>query len=277
VPRPPEIPPDIEAVALLGWHVYPASPHSRAACFKDATDAASCDLDRIAAWTRRYAGCNWRVVFGLSGIWGLDCDVPPGHAHDGVAGLAALARVHGGMPPRPVARSGGGGLAVFFSHAAGERVIGTAGYPCPGIDPRRGRQSQTIPPSVHLRTGQPYRWIVPPWQVSPPPAPVWLLRLVEPPPEPVWSPAAATVSGDSGARLLRWAVRNIVQAGDGTRNDTLNRHAFVIGKFIGAGLIAEQQAADALTRAAQEIGVPLPEIRATLRSAFRGGARHPIT
>lgn len=137
--------PDIERVALLGWHLYPTSMRTKAACLRGATDAATCDLDQIERWSREFPGCNWRVVFGPSGLWGLDCDVPPGHAHDGIANLNALVKLHGPLPARPQARSGGGGLALFFRND-GEPIIGEAGHPALGIDPRRGRQSQTIPP-----------------------------------------------------------------------------------------------------------------------------------
>src|ERR1044072_1549223 len=170
--------PDIERVALLGWCMYPASNRSKAGCFKGATDAASCDLDRLEEWSAEYPNCNWRVVCGKSGIWALGCDVPPGHAHNGIANLTELTKVHGEMPRRPQMRSGGGGLALFFRHD-GERIVGDSGNPAPGIDPRRGRQSQTIPPSRHVTTGKSYRWITPPWEVAPVVAPAWLLRLVE--------------------------------------------------------------------------------------------------
>ena len=153
-----DLTPDIERVAILGWRVYPASHISKAACFKGATDAASYDLDVIARWSKEYPRCNWRVVMQGSGIWALDCDVPPGHANDGVANLAALVKVHGHMPQRPTARSGGGGLAVFFQHTR-EKIVGDSGYPAAGIDPRRGRQSQTIPPSIHVATHKPHRWL----------------------------------------------------------------------------------------------------------------------
>src|SRR5437868_4991779 len=110
-----KLPTDIERVTLIGWHIYPASMYSKAACFRGATDAASCDLDVIARWAHDYPSCNWRVVAGPSNLFGLDCDTPPLHANDGITALAELAKVHGGLPPRPILRSGGGGLALFFS------------------------------------------------------------------------------------------------------------------------------------------------------------------
>ena len=97
--------PDVERIALLGWHVYPQSAYSRAGCFEGAHAAATDDLDTIDKWCQDYPGCNWRVVFGSSGLVGFDCDVPPLHLHDGVAAMAALVAEHGQLPPRPTARS----------------------------------------------------------------------------------------------------------------------------------------------------------------------------
>ena len=80
-----------------------------------------------------------------SGVWGLDVDVASeDHAADGVAALTMLVAQHGPIPPRPMTRSGGGGVALFFRHR-GEPIHGATGWPAPGIDPRRGKLSVTVP------------------------------------------------------------------------------------------------------------------------------------
>jgi len=266
--------PDIERVALRGWHLYPASSRGKAGCIKNATDLATCDLDQLARWMREFPGCNWRVVFGPSRLWGLDCDVPPGHAHDGIANLAALVKLHGPLPPRPQARSGGGGLAVFFRHD-GEPIIGEAGYPAAGIDPRRGRQSQTIPPSRHWRTGRQYRWITPPWEIPPPPAPGWLLRLVAPPPAPSMlersprRPDAPERARRYALAALRNAVQRVASAPQGSRNNTVNAETFALRRFTDDGSLTKAEIAYAMTVAAQHAGLDHREIRTTLDSALR--------
>jgi hypothetical protein len=263
--------PDIERVAALGWHVYPASAKSKAACIKNPTWRATTDLDQIAQWSREFPRCNWRVVFGPSRLWGLDCDVPPGHAHDGVANLAALVKVHGELPRRPTARSGGGGLGLFFRHN-GERIIGEGGHPAPGIDPRRGGLSQTIPPSIHIRTRAPYRWLIPPWECEPPTAPAWLLRLVEPPPEPLHRPPPIDTTDAARKRLYR-ACGDIAHAGDGTRNQTLNRKAYAMGILIGAGRIGQQEVVEQLFHAAMSAGCDRAEVTGTIKSGILSGMR----
>src|SRR4051794_17812654 len=100
------IPWEIERVARLGWHVYPSSQWSKAACFKEATDAASSNLDTIARWYRQYPGCNWRVVFGPSQLWGIDVDVPSAnHQADGAVELKNLIARFGPLPHGPRTRS----------------------------------------------------------------------------------------------------------------------------------------------------------------------------
>jgi hypothetical protein len=270
--------PDIERVALLGWHVYPVSAHSKAACFKGATATATCDLGQLERWSQEFPACGWRVVFGPSGLWGLDCDVPPGHAHDGIINLTALVKINEPLPPRPQARSGGGGLALFFRHD-GEQIIGEAGHPAPGIDPRRGRQSQTIPPSLHLRNRVPYRWITAPWDIPPPAAPAWLLRLVAPPALP---PAPAHPRGlpdaPEGRRryalaALRNAVERVAFAGQGQRNARLNAEAFALTRFAVEQSLEPSEIAVAMTHAGRQAGLSPREIQLTLTSALSAGAR----
>ena len=264
------IPREIEGVALLGWKVYPCSASTRAACFEGAHLQATDDLNTIARWCVEYPRCNWKVVFGPSGLWGLDIDVPSTtHKYDGIANLAALVKIHGSIPPRPQARSGGGGLGLFFRHI-GERLRGEGNQPAPGIDPRRGAQTQTIPPSIHIVTRRPYRWITPPWEVTPPIGPEWLSRMLAPPPEPVYR-HLQIVTNDQARRRLYRAAMAIMDSGPGTRNDTLNRRAYQMGRLIGSGLLAENEAVDMLYNAARSAGLDHTETGATIRSGIRSG------
>jgi hypothetical protein len=262
--------PDIERAALVGWHLYPSSRRTRHACFANATNQATADLNVLARWTREFPCCNWRVVVGPSRVWGLDLDTPPIHAHDGILAMGEFVKVHGALPPRPVMRSGGGGLAMFFAWN-GERIIGEGGKPAPGIDPRRGRQSQTIPPSVHHITGKPYRWLVAPWDLAPPAAPGWLLRLLEPAPEPKHIVPVQT--NDLARNRLYRAASAVVTAGEGKRNDVLNRRSYQVGILIGGGLLGEQEAIEALYAAARAAGLDHSEAKGTIRSGLNSGMR----
>jgi len=189
-----------------------------------------------------------------------------------MAAMAALVQVHGALPPRPMTRSGGGGAAVFFEWS-GERIVGDSGKPYPGMDPRRGRQSLTIPPSIHLTTKLPYRWLTPPWEVAAPKAPDWLLRLVEMPPERPIDPAPVLKS-DSAKRsyavaALHNATRRVAVANEGGRNNTLNRECWSVAKFLTQGDLTESEIRDCMIAAARAASIPIREACLTIDSAIR--------
>lgn len=271
--------PDVERLALLGWRLHPASQFSRAACIKQAADQATCDRDQLARWTVAFRGCNWRVVMEGSGIWAMDVDVPsPDHSADGIEALADLVAAHGPLPPGPATRSGGGGRCLFFSHYHGEKIVGATGTPAPGLDPRRGRLSVTVPPSIHIRTHKPYRWITPPREITPPSAPPWLLQLVAPPAEPpLPTQPCVAHSGLPGRAYaigaLRRAVEQVATAPQGQRNDTLNRCVWSVSRFISVGLLQPTEIAEALAHAARVAGLHRLEVERTLASGLKAGVR----
>lgn len=272
------LPIEIENVALLGWHLYPSVRGSKAACFRGASDAATCDLDVLRDWHAEFHSPNWRVVFGPSGLIGLDLDIPPGHSHDGVASMAEIAEKHGGIPPRPTARSGGGGIGLFW-RAPDTPIRGDAGHPAPGCDPRRGRQSQTIPPSTHWRTGGAYKWLIAPWNLAPPECPPWLVELLqEPPPSPIRRQPPPDIRTDDerrafADRMLRRAIGWVVRAPSGAANNTLNstthylaREFLADGSLTAAEITYAMEAAAVQRFNARDRGSILPTIRSALRS-----------
>jgi Bifunctional DNA primase/polymerase, N-terminal len=270
---------DVERLALLGWRLHPASNRTRAACFAVATTLATSDLDQLARWSREFPRCGWRVVMEGSDTWALDVDVPGArHKHDGVAALQELIAVHGPLPPRPTTRSGGGGLALFFRHA-GEPIVGKSGHPALGIDPRRGRQSVTVPPSIHPDTRCPYRWLVAPWELAPPPAPAWLLGLMAPPPEPrlqMQPPRLAYAAGDRrryALASLRRAADRAAAAPQGQRNDILNTETYCLTRFLAEGPLDATEVATAMAYAGRQAGLPPLEVKATLASALAASLR----
>jgi hypothetical protein len=61
----------------------------------------------------------------------------------------------------------------------------------------------------------------------------------------------------------------------GTRNDTLNRAAFNMDRFVTEGILDREEVDDELTAAGRAAGLPDAEIKATLASAARGAAAKP--
>jgi len=261
--------PDLERVALLGWRVVPATP-TKKGLWKGYLDDATCNLEIIEQWQKQHSGCCWKVLPQGSGIWALDVDVPSAeHASDGVAVLKSWTAAHGKLPSHPHGRSKNGGHLCVFRHQS-EPIRSKSGYPAPGIDPRAGRNAFTISPSPG------YRWAIAPWEVSPPPAPSWLLELIKPPPEPPKPAIKQIATTDTARRVLFRAVSKLMATGDGSRNDALNRQSYPVARFVAAGLMHEQEAVEALYAAARHIGLPHAEIIATIQSAFRSGYRNPV-
>lgn len=268
--------PDIERLALLGWALYPASRASKAGCFEGAADAATSDLYQLERWGVAYPNCNWRVVAGPSKLFILDVDRPGTHKHDGFAALAKLVEIHGDLPPRPMTRTGGsGGAALFFKHQ-GERLRGKSGLPAPGLDPHRGKQAIIVPPSRHPVTGGYYAWRLPPWEVAPPPIPSWLARLLEPTPEPEWRRQPYEPTTERARNAIMRAIHAVQDAPSGAANDTLNRMAFRLGSWAGAGLITSSEAQETLYSAARSRKIPDREARDTIKSGLRAGMQHPV-
>ena len=50
---------DVERLALLGSRLHPASQYTRAACIKDATELATCDLNRPDRRSWEFKSYSW--------------------------------------------------------------------------------------------------------------------------------------------------------------------------------------------------------------------------
>ena len=70
-------------------------------------------------------------------------------------------------------------------------------------------------------------------------------------------------------------LAKVASATEGTRNDTLNIAALSLGQLCAAGLLDEGEVSLMLCDVAQYAGLPITEIRATIRSGMRAGAANP--
>ena len=78
-----------------------------------------------------------------------------------------------------------------------------------------------------------------------------------------------------GAAALRNEVERMRTARIGTRNDTLNRSAYALGRLVGAGLLDRDLAASELFHAARQAGLPARECASTLASGLGAGIARP--
>jgi hypothetical protein len=156
--------------------------------------------------------CNWCVLLGPTPIVVIDEDQHDADK-DGAASFAALERECGGFPPHPVSRTGGGGKhRIFAAPAPGVLPRNTAiqlapglellnGYPSLGIEGQPGYEDGhnhilIIAPSLHC-SGRRYQWIIPPWDVGPPPLPLPQSVI-----DRIWKAEAAKKAKETTARVV---------------------------------------------------------------------------
>ncbi len=86
-------------------------------------------------------------------------------------------------------------------------------------------------------------------------------------------------SGQRGTRYVWAAVQGehdaVAAAREGTRNDRLHKAAVKLGSLVGAGVLPEEDARDALTLAAEKCGLPAHEAQGTITSGLTYGIAHP--
>jgi putative DNA primase/helicase len=252
----------------------------------DWPNVASNDLDVVSQWWRpepKGIARDWFPIANIglvtgrdSGIFVLDVDTYAGGAQT----LGAYERRNGAMPETRVHQTGRGGQHFFFKHPgfsvrnSAKKVLGA------GLDIRGENGFVVAPPSVSL--GGPYE-LNPVHDIAPAEAPEWLLKLLRTHDD---DQSGASISGDepaaSSGQARRYAeaalameAERMRNAGEGTRNDTLNQCAFTLGTLGGAGLLSEDQAWNALHEAALAAGLGEGEIRGTFYSGWRDGLDHP--
>ena len=145
--------------------MFPCEPGGKAPLTYNGFWDATTDSRRIATWWGRWPGANIGVPTGeSSGLLVLDVDPRDG----GRESLVELGRAAGPLPETSRARTGGGGVHVFFRYPSGEEVRNSTGRLGPGLDVRGAGGYVVVPPS---RTRGAYEWL----DRAPLADPAWLL------------------------------------------------------------------------------------------------------
>lgn len=187
----------------------------------------------------------------------------------------ALQDVCGGTIPRTVVVNTARGRHVWFAHPGGE-IRNTVRLGKVPLDVRGDGGYVLVPPSIHP-TGTPYTWHRSPLEIWPP-AQISsaLLQLLRPRGSVsavhrfVSSPSHA---GRGAGRYARAALERelaaVRGAPVGVRNDTLNRAAFALARFVFPGELAPREVADQLLTAAEGCGLTTAEARRTIASGLK--------
>lgn len=257
-------------LALRGVAVFPLSPRSKIPIAgSSGCRGATSDDDAVRAIWRHHSQANIGIATGpASGLWVLDIDGDRGRAS-----LANLEAENGALP-LTVAVETGGGLHLYWRWHDGIR--NSASRIGPGIDIRGERGSVTAPPSIHPN-GKRYRWATNGAReiVA---APDWLVRLALPP-KPSPRPQGKPLTGDTSRYVAAAAadeLRALESAGNGARNDTLNRAAYSLAGFALAGALPLDWCEQQLEQRGVELGMPLYQVRRTIQSAFEAATAREL-
>jgi len=261
------------AYVANGWHVFlcgtDKKPLQRGG-FKN----ASTDIGRLDKSLARHPDGMLAIRTGVeSGIVVIDVDVDIEKGIDGRPYFEA-ARTRG-LPDCPIVQTPRGGLHLYFAHP-GETISNSAGRLAPGVDVRGDGGYIVAAPSRSPR-GE-YRWLRPPAEVSPPPIPDWLRDELKAPKRSIIDESNAAPSQNDLKEIadeFEASLGRVRTSKEGSRNDTLNRNAYLVGKMVGAGVLDRNVALERLIEAAVSGGLPADESRRTAESGLRSGIRRP--
>ncbi|UED85299.1 bifunctional DNA primase/polymerase [Streptomyces profundus] len=276
------------ATAARGWPVFPLRPgdkrpagHPERHCPRAGRclaghlkpeQRATTDPELIrACWEQR--PYNIGLATGPAGLIVVDLDTAKDQMDTpgGVTTFEALCERTGqAVPITYRVRTASHGAHLYFTAPAGVRLGNTAGKLGPLIDTRASGGYVVAPGS--LVNGRAYE-VTDPAPLAP--LPDWLLTLLRPtPPRPAGPLKLPEVSGSRAARAALGQECAIVAAApEGQGNDTLNRCAFKVGRFVAWGDIPRHAVEDAFQAAGEARGLTAAECRATIRSALDSSLR----
>lgn len=185
--------------------------------------------------------------------------------------------------------------AYHLYYLCDQPVGNSSGKLGPHIDVRGDGGQVVFPGSSHPDTGALYGWAEghEPWNAEIAALPASILKRLRTTekPKPEAAPAVAATPPPSASlpakarhyaqTALKMELHAVCTAGNGTRNETLNRAAFSMGTLVGGGYLERAEVEQALMAAAQSCGLlddpddGLERTRNTIRSGIDAGIRQP--
>lgn len=193
----------------LGWSVVPIDPlRKRPVIPWEVYRHRHPETKEIGDWFTTWPNANLAVVTGVVSDL-LVLDLNP--ARGGERARIRLEQQHGPLPETVEARSGSGGVHLYFRHPGG--VLQGRIAVAPGIDLHGDGDFVVAPPSLHA-SGKSYRWVRSPDVFYLEPLPAWLL-----------SPGiGAERPSDLIGRLQNLSHTGVGIGGRGKAIDSLARH-----------------------------------------------------
>jgi hypothetical protein len=161
---------------------------------------------------------------------------------------------------------------LYYRHPG--REIGSRPMPGrAGIDVKADGGYVVLPPSIHHRTGEPYRWSDGLCDPSEMPPPLIEACLPPMPAESTALPAGSIRTTRAGGisnpeRLLTSTLNAVRNAPEGKRRTTLYGAARGVARMVAAGAINRDDAIAVLTDVGQQVDQTARDIRAAITGGF---------
>jgi hypothetical protein len=271
----------LDAALTLARHGVPVFPISHVGQKKPLNGhGVYCATTDLALVGRDFSGCPKALIAvpmgRRTGVFAIDVDASPTHAHDGVCAWRALEAKHGVTPTR-LHMTPSGGLHLIF-RLPPERPIGCPLKGLPrGIECKGDGGAIIFPPSA--RGDRQYCVVT---DVEPTDPPGWLIDMVAPirrrRPEALLAPRKARSNGDGspyGLKALENACAALASAGPGERDRAVGEHVLVIGSLTAGGELDERRALHALTEAGRSNPGANANYSDKIERAFEAGKQSP--
>lgn len=206
------------AYARQGWAVLPLKARAKAPANANGCSGASSDADVVAAWWQGHEERNVGVACGVKsgGLIVLDIDVDEESGKNGYDAYFDWELEHGKLPNTVTARTGRGGMHLFYKAGCEVRNSTNAKL---GIDVRGEGGYVMAAPSVHPN-GNCYEWVRSPFEYEVAEADESVLAFIE-----FVRPRKGSASGAEGGAEHAERFELPDKIGNGERNDTLFRYA----------------------------------------------------
>lgn len=241
----------------------------------------------IERWWTHCPTANIGISCGASGVIVVDLDTPKANTpapwppfdvddvRDGFDALAVLAEQACAVLPTNTleVRTGRGGTHLYFRMPENVALGNTTGRPHSGLGwliDTRGVGGCIVAPGS-IVNGSPYTVI---HAAAPAPLPRWLLDLLNPAPKPV-QPIVPPRSGKPSRyaeAVLNAVLSDLASAAPGSRNNSLNRAAYILGRHAAAGTVPADVAEAALDSICQQWCGDLAKSQDTVRRGMAAGA-----
>jgi hypothetical protein len=271
-----------------GWHVFPLKPMDKTPLTTNGYKNATTDANQIREWMNRWPTANIGIATEASGLLVIDCDSPKGGIvrpekwakdgiNDGADVLATVATEYGSVYPSHTytTKTPNNGWHHYFNDNQ-IPVKSCAGANSMWLVDVRSRGGYIVAAGSVLPSGV-YQHGVVDEVVD---CPDWVRKAV------TYAKSQSTISytstkfstlkvtSNGHAELsIKKVISELQCASIGTRNDSLNRAAFIIGCLVQKNPEMHQAAFNLLSATALAIGLSEQESARTIKSAYLVGLR----